>query len=310
MRPNLNASTSPIADERSSKGPNAVLVACRRSRAAGCARAAGSARTSPWCTGRARTPSTCPVTWATPSVPTRSSPDPSSRCALVGHLGAERRRAAGVAVAHVEPHGDRARRARRAGPRSGSARRWPKTPSVWPGTASLVVMASSVASGVVDHGEDVGVLERERPAPGGVERVAERPDRTPVAVGHGADRAEREVAAGDPGRDRGARVAGPARGSRRAGPLGAASTSRSARRAARSSRRRSGRGQPRDGEGRGDRPRAAPQRAGAPRPRRAGSGDSPRICSMGVASATLLPNSPTLSEIAPALRRTPSEPRQ
>ncbi len=26
---------------------------------------------------------------------------------------------------------------------------WPKTPSVWPGTASLVVMASSVASGLL-----------------------------------------------------------------------------------------------------------------------------------------------------------------
>ncbi len=93
------------------------------------------------------------------------------------------------------------------------------------------------------------------------------------------------------------------------GPLGAASTSRSARRAARSSRRRRGEDRPETVRGVAI-GRALRRNERARRAEAGGSGDSPRICSMGVASATLLPNSPTLSEIAPALRRTPSEPRQ
>ena len=157
----------------------------------------------------------------------------------------------------------------------------------------------------MDDAEHVGVLEQQRPRADAVERVPEAPDLVAVRVGDGADRARGEVAGrvADAERRAGAQRldrerAERARRARRARVrprLAAAALERAAER----------RGEPGDGQRRGHR---AGAREGARAPARAcgASTGLPRIASIGVASTTLPPYSPTDSETAPMLRATPA----
>ncbi len=61
------------------------------------------------------------------------------------------------------------------------------------------------AERVLDDRVDVGVLEEQRAPAEALEGVPERPDVVAVAIGHGADRAQAEVARGDRDRHRRAR---------------------------------------------------------------------------------------------------------
>ena len=153
---------------------------------------------------------------------------------------------------------------------------------------------------VRDHPEHVGVLEDQRAPAERVERVPEGPDARAVAVGDGADGAERDVAGGQ---RRGHRRAGHERllgeAAERAGrrgehgalrPVAARPQHEVARARARARRRRARRASG---------PPTSARRVGA------GGGWSRSISSIGVTSTTWFPYSPTLSEIAPALRRTP-----
>ena len=172
---------------------------------------------------------------------------------------------------------------------------------------------------VVDHAVDVGVLQEQPARAGALERVAERPHPVGVGVGDGADRADLDVAAGvattttdaraasaAAGRCRAARRARPAPGGRPAGRRARARGRASGETPVTGERRRE-----RLGARRRIRWTAAAARGDAAVPSPAsrasgGSGGVPRIASIGVASTTSPPYSPSDSEIAPTLRFVPA----
>ena len=67
-------------------------------------------------------------------------------------------------------------------------------PTSWPAAAYLYVPADSpIATGLLITLEHVGVLEQQGAPADAVERVAEAPHAVAVRVGHGPDRARRDV---------------------------------------------------------------------------------------------------------------------
>ena len=234
-------------------------------------------------------------------------PDP----ALVGGPDAGHRAAVGVEV--VGEDADRHGRRQRAGPAGDGV-------ALVVGDRAERVAQRRVLVGrrrardrdrVVDHAVDVGVLEQQAPLAGVLERVAERPHAVLVGVGDRPDRADLDVAHRVGDADRGPRAhrlrgeraerAGGRRDHLAAG-LAPGALERAAERGAHA----------RDRERGGERLRAGHQRAVAARgPCRCGASTGvPRIASIGVASTTSPPYSPSDSEIAPALRSVPCSSRQ
>ncbi len=79
-------------------------------------------------------------------------------------------------------------------------------PTSWPAAAYLYVPADSpIATGLLITLEHVGVLEQQRAPADAVERVAEAPHAVAVRVGHGPDRARRDVPGGVADAERAAR---------------------------------------------------------------------------------------------------------